>query len=377
MLSLQNEFNYLTGHNLTNPGSDNIVKYDLSEWPLDLINALRTMLKSRDIDFYIEGYFLKFQKNNENEIDELIALLKTSGKSYESQSTALSEQLRRIRLLESNLDSITQRQSLLKTLVVVSLVVGILGFFSGPTWDILNGDATTTIETTSDTVTASSDSTSTNFNTNDYFAAPPNLGALLEQVKQSLVTVICGDLVGSGFGYSLDFSDQEDDYWKAIVATNPNAIITNHHVIEKCIDNESLETNLLAGSQNTKREYYIFSYDEENDIALLVTSLNVESLYNTADTPEPGWWVMAVGSPWEFNSSVTLGNVVSFAKEFTDYDIITTTQLNPGNSGGPLINSRGEVVGINTFGVNDNKSGYFFYTSTHILAICEELVVCD
>lgn len=377
MLSLLNGCNHLAGHNLTNAESNSGVSYDLSEWTPDVSDALRTLLKSRGIKFFTNGDFLSIHKKNKDETDELIEFLTNSGKPYESQSTAVNEQLKRIQRFESNLDVVAQRQSLLKALVVVSLVVGILGIFSGPTWDILNGDSATVVDTASDSVTTNSDSTSTDSGIDDYFAAPPDLSALLEQVKQSLVTVICGDSIGSGFGYDLDFSNQQNDYWKSIVAENPNAIITNHHVIEECIDNESLQTNLVAGSQNTKREYYIFSYDVENDIALLVTNWKAQPLFNTAETPEPGWWVMAVGSPWELNSSVTLGNVVSFAKEFTDYDIITTTQLNPGNSGGPLINSRGEVVGINTWGVNDKESGLFFYSSTSILAVCEELVACD
>ena len=353
---------------MTNEESNSGVSYDLSEWTPDHCDALCTLLKSRGIEFSTEGDFLSIHKKNEEETDGIIEFLSNSGKPYESLSTAVSEQLRRLRRFESNLEVITQRQSLLKALVIVSLVVGILGLFSAPAWDILNKDSPTVVETASDL---------TDSDTGDYFAAPSDLRALLEQVKQSLVTVICGDAIGSGFGYDLDFSNQQDDYWKSIVAVSPNAIITNHHVIEECIDDESLQTNLVAGSQNTKREYYIYSYDEENDIALLVTSWKAQPLYDTAKTPEPGWWVMAVGSPWELNSSVTLGNVVSFAKEFTDYDIITTTQLNPGNSGGPLINSRGEVVGINTWGVNDTESGFFFYSSTSIFAVCEELVRCD
>ncbi len=368
MLSLLDGRNHLTRSNLTNAESNTGVSYDLSEWTPDLSDALCALLNSRGIEFSTNGDFLSIHKTHEEETDGIIEFLTNSGKPYESQSKAINEQLTRIRRFESNLDVITQRQSLLKALVIVSLVVGILGLFSGPAWDILNKDSATIVETASD---------STESDTGDYFAAPPDLRALLERVKQSLVTVVCGDSIGSGFGYDLDFSNLQDDYWKSIVAENPNAIITNHHVVEECIDNEDIETNLVAGSQNTKREYYIFSYDEENDIALLVTSWKAQSLYDTAETPEPGWWVMAVGSPWELNSSVTLGNVVSFAKEFTDYDIITTTQLNPGNSGGPLVNSRGEVVGINTWGVNDKESGFFFYSSTSIFAVCEELVGCD
>lgn len=375
MLSLLNGRDHLTRYNLTNAESNTGVSYDLSEWTPDLSDALCALLNSRGIAFTTNGDFLSIHKTHEEETDRIIEFLTNSGKPYESQSTAVNEQLTRIRRFESNLDVITQRQSLLKALVIVSLVVGILGLFSGPAWDILNKDSVTIVETASDSVETASDSTDSG--TGDYFAAPPDLRALLEKVKQSLVTVICGDSIGSGFGYDLDFSGVQDEYWKSIVTANSNAIITNHHVVEDCIDNENLETNLVAGSQNTRREFYIYSYDEENDIALLVTSWKAQPLYDTAKTPEPGWWVMAVGSPWEFNSSVTLGNVVSFAKEFTDYDIITTTQLNPGNSGGPLVNSRGEVVGINTWGVNDTESGLFFYSSTSIFAVCEELVRCD
>ena len=208
---------------MTNEESNTGVSYDLSEWTTDLSDALYTLLKSRGIEFSTEGDFLSIRENNEEETDGIIEFLTNSGKQDESQAKAVNEQLTRIRRFESNLDVITQRQSLLKALVIVSLVVGILGLFSGPAWDILNKDSATVVETASD---------STESDTGDYFAAPPDLSALLERVKQSLVTVICGDSIGSGFGYDLDFSGQQDDYWKSIVAENPNAIITNHHVIE-------------------------------------------------------------------------------------------------------------------------------------------------
>lgn len=349
------------------------VRYDLSEWSSDLAAALAVTLQTRDIEFSTEGDFLEVATSDEAQTDKIIAFLTNSGDAGSSQSSELEGLPRRLRVLESQIESISGRMQLMRLLAVAALVVGTIGVFSGPAWEVLRGDSSSTpVIDSGQSVPEPTDSP-----TDDYFAAPIDLGSLVSSVQQSLVTVVCGESVGSGFGYGVDFSSVTDPYWKEVLIGSPNAIITNHHVIENCIKDESLETNIIAGSQESIREYYIYTWDEENDIALLLSSWKAEPLPDTAQPPKPGWWVMAVGSPWEFNSSVTIGNVVSFAKEFTEYDIVTTTQLNPGNSGGPLINSRGEVVGINTLGVNDEKSGYFFYISTFIDAVCEELLNCD
>lgn len=349
------------------------VRYDLSEWSSDLAAALAVTLHTRDIEFSTESDFLEVATSDEAQTDKIIAFLTNSGDVGSSQSSKLEGLTRRLRLLESQFDLISGRLQLMRLLAVAALVVGTIGVFSGPAWEVLKSESSSTpVVETEQSVPESTDSP-----TDDYFAAPTDLGSLVSSAQRSLVTVICGESVGSGFGYGVNFSTTNDTYWKEILVGNPNAIITNHHVVEDCIKDEALETNIIAGYQESVREYYIYSWDEENDIALLLTSWKAEPLIDTAQSPKPGWWVMAVGSPWEFNSSVTIGNVVSFAKEFTEYDIVTTTQLNPGNSGGPLINSRGEVVGINTLGINDGKSGYFFYVSTFIDAVCEELLNCD
>ena len=349
------------------------VRYDLSEWSSDLAAALAVTLHTRDIEFSTEGDFLEVATSDEAQTDTIIAFLTNSGDAGSSQSSELEGLPRRLRILESQFDLISGRLQLMRLLAVAALVVGTIGVFSGPAWEVLRGKSSSTpVVETEESVLESTDSP-----TDDYFAAPTDLGSLVSSVQQSLVTVVCGESIGSGFGYGVDFSSLTDPSWKEVLIGSPNAIITNYHVVEDCINDESLETNIIAGPQDSIREYYIYSWDEENDIALLLTSWKAKPLTDTAQPPKAGWWVMAVGSPWEFNSSVTIGNVVSFAKEFTEYDIVTTTQLNPGNSGGPLINSRGEVVGINTLGVNDEKSGYFFYISTFIDAICEELLSCD
>lgn len=358
---------------MTDSTDDSKIRYDLTEWSSDLAAALAVTLQTRDIQFNTEGDFLEVSTSDEAETDEIIAFLTNSAESSSSRSSELEELSREMRKMESKIDSVSSRLPLMRLLAVAALVIGTLGVFSGPAWDVLNGDSTSSGQAEAE----QSGSDLTGVGTDDYFAAPSDLGSLVSSVQQSLVTVVCGDSVGSGFGYGVEFSNVTDQYWKDVLVGSPNAIITNHHVVEECIKDETLDTNIIAGSQDSIREYYIYTWDEENDIALLLTSWKAESLPDTSETPKPGWWVMAVGSPWEFNSSVTIGNVVSFAREFTEYDIVTTTQLNPGNSGGPLINSRGEIVGINTLGVNDEESGYFFYVSTFIDAVCEELLNCD
>ena len=345
------------------------IRYELDDWSSELTGALLSILQSREIQFDAVGDCIDIDQKDEDEVDKVVAFLTDPGSPPNSVSTIDDHVEDQVRKLHSRHDLLVSRMSLTKTLAIIALVVGTLGLFSGPAWEILAGGQTSQ---DSQNLDKSADP-----ELHDPFAPPKDLGSLIEEVRDSLVTVVCGEAVGSGFGYSVDFSGITDPYWKEVIAGSPNAVITNHHVVEECILDETLETNIIAGTDNAIREYYVYTWDEENDIALLLTSWDATPLTDTSEFPQSGWWVMAVGSPWELNSSVTIGNVVSLTNEFTEYDIVTTTQLNPGNSGGPLINSRGEVVGINTLGVNDGDSGYFYYVSTLIDAVCEELLNCD
>ena len=207
-----------------------------------------------------------------------------------------------------------------------------------------------------------------------FYEAPRDLELVIAETKKSLVTLICGDYLGSGWVINLDWSSITDPDEIAILNEYPSAVITNHHVVKDCINDESLIRSAVLGATGLDRDYSIWDWNEENDLALVVVKAKLQPLIEATEEPQGGWWTMAIGSPWKFNSSVSIGNLISKDNSFTKFDLITTSLLNPGNSGGPLINSRGEVFGTNTWGMNDPEYG-FYNVATSTKAICE-LISC-
>jgi hypothetical protein len=205
-----------------------------------------------------------------------------------------------------------------------------------------------------------------------YFDAPIDLEQTIANTKQSLVTLKCGDFLGSGWAIEIDWSNLENPDEIALIEEYPSSVITNHHVLEDCINDTSLTKSAVIGATGLERDYVIWNWNEENDLALVVVKSKLKPLAQATENPMPGWWTMAIGSPWQFNSSVSIGNLISSDASITDYDLITTSLLNPGNSGGPLINSRGEVIGTNTWGMNDDELG-FYNIATSTNALCELL----
>ena len=204
------------------------------------------------------------------------------------------------------------------------------------------------------------------------FDAPSDLESLIERTKQSLVTLKCGEFLGSGWVIDIDWSEIVDPDELSIIENYPSAAITNHHVVEDCINDVELPRSTVIGATGLERDFLIWDWNEENDLALVVIKSKLKPLTEALAQPEPGWWTMAIGSPWQFNSSVSIGNLISSDASITDYDLITTSLLNPGNSGGPLINSRGEVIGTNTWGMRDDELG-FYNIATSVDALCELL----
>jgi serine protease Do len=161
--------------------------------------------------------------------------------------------------------------------------------------------------------------------------------------------------VGSGFFIS------EDGY-----------LLTNHHVVEDATD----IFVTLTDSREFKAK--VIGSDKRTDVALLkIEAKGLAFLpIGNAKLLKKGQWVMAIGSPFGLESTVTSGIVSALGRETGDYlpFIQTDVAVNPGNSGGPLLNLKGEVVGINAQIVS--RSGGFMGISLAI-PIEEAMAVVD
>jgi len=135
-----------------------------------------------------------------------------------------------------------------------------------------------------------------------------------------------------------------------VIISSDGYIITNNHVIKNATD---IEVTL-----NNKKVYKatMIGTDSTNDIALL--KVDAENLpyiiFGDSNGVKVGEWVLAVGNPYNLTSTVTAGIISAKGRDLegngniTDSFIQTDAAVNPGNSGGALVNTRGELVGINT-----------------------------
>lgn len=135
-------------------------------------------------------------------------------------------------------------------------------------------------------------------------------------------------------------------------------ILTNAHVVADADD----VTVKLADS---KREFKakVIGVDKRTDVALVkipATGLPTATLGNS-DRLKVGEWVAAIGSPFGFSNTITAGIVSAKGRTLPDESYVpfiqTDVPVNPGNSGGPLLNLRGEVVGINSL-IYSQTGGY-------------------
>ena len=136
-------------------------------------------------------------------------------------------------------------------------------------------------------------------------------------------------------------------------------VLTNHHVI----DGASTVTVRLSD----RREFTakVVGSDEQSDVALLKIAATGLPTLRLGDSNKlrPGQWVVAIGSPFGLDHSVTAGIVsaVGRSNPYADQRYVpfiqTDVAINRGNSGGPLLNTRGEVVGINSQ-IFSNSGGY-------------------
>lgn len=154
-------------------------------------------------------------------------------------------------------------------------------------------------------------------------------------------------------------------FGSGVIITDNGYIVTNNHVVEGA-DNVEVTLN-----DNRTLRAKVVGADPSTDIALLkVDEKNLPYItYGNSDDVKIGQWVLAVGNPFNLTSTVTAGIVSAKARNIgilpgtskIESFIQTDAAVNPGNSGGALVNTRGELVGINS-AIASNTGSYTGYS---------------
>lgn len=161
---------------------------------------------------------------------------------------------------------------------------------------------------------------------------------------------------GPGAG-GREFKQYGSGSGSGVIVTDDGYIVTNNHVIQ---DASEIEVTL---NDNRKYAAEIVGTDPSTDLAVLkITEKNLQPInIGNSDDIQIGEWVLAVGNPFNLTSTVTAGIVSAKARNInllsdrSQADLVpiesfiqTDAAVNPGNSGGALVNAKGELVGINT-----------------------------
>lgn len=149
-----------------------------------------------------------------------------------------------------------------------------------------------------------------------------------------------------------------------VIVSADGYIITNAHVIDKA------EKILITTNDNKEFEANLIGSDEQNDIALLKVETENDlpyAIFGDSDATKIGEWVLAIGNPFNLTSTVTAGIISAKARNLdptgrtTQSFIQTDAAVNPGNSGGALVNTQGQLIGINT-AIQSQTGSYIGYS---------------
>lgn len=227
----------------------------------------------------------------------------------------------------------------------------------------------------------------------------PNIAELVESTSAAVVNVSVTKTVktqsrhspfpGSPRGFPFDdffnfpFEEPKPQRERKIssggsgfIISKDGYILTNHHVVAEATE--------IVISLNDRREFKanLIGSDEKSDVALL--KINTDEalpylLLGNSDEIRVGDWVVAIGSPYRLNFSVTAGIVSAKSRSIPDQGtsyipfIQSDVAINPGNSGGPLFNLKGEVIGINAM-IYSSGGGYMGISFTIPINYASEIV---
>ena len=217
-------------------------------------------------------------------------------------------------------------------------------------------------------------------NTPDFVDAAENsvdavVHIMTKVVKQSnTYEDFFGALLGQLYGYpGQTRNNTMVAYGSGVVLTPDGYIVTNNHVVEGADEVE------VTFNNKVKRTATVIGTDPTTDLALIkVEASDLDYLvFGDSDQVRIGEWVLAVGNPFNLTSTVTAGIVSAKARNLSilgegtsvESFIQTDAAVNPGNSGGALVNTKGELIGINAAIASHTGSyeGYSFAIPSNIV----------
>src|SRR5947209_16247929 len=154
---------------------------------------------------------------------------------------------------------------------------------------------------------------------------------------------------------------REHSLGSGVIVDPKGYIVTNRHVVEKA---DRIRVRLQDDPPGVQHDAKLIGTDTETDLAVIKIDMNKSlpaAKLGNSDSMQVGDWVLAIGSPFGLNATVTAG-IVSYKgrsivpnRNFQSF-LQTDAAINPGNSGGPLVNMAGEGVGINTAILTDTNA---------------------
>lgn len=197
-------------------------------------------------------------------------------------------------------------------------------------------------------------------------------------VKNVSRRVVTNPMLEYFYGYKGEQLQEQVGTGSGVIISEDGYIVTNNHVIKGATE---IEITL-----NNKKSYVakLIGTDSKMDIALLKIDAEEKlpyTVFANSDSVRIGEWVLAVGNPYNLTSTVTAGIVSAKARDLDTSGIQSFIQtdaaVNPGNSGGALVNTRGELIGINTMisSMTGSYVGYSFAVPSNIARkIIEDLM---
>ncbi|MDI1315933.1 trypsin-like peptidase domain-containing protein [Flavobacterium sp.] len=203
----------------------------------------------------------------------------------------------------------------------------------------------------------------------DFTAAAESTVHTVVHVKNVSIRTVSDPIMEYFYGSRGGQQQEQIGTGSGVIISEDGYIVTNNHVIK---DASELEVTL---NNNKSYKAKLIGTDSKMDIALLKIDTNEKLPYSTfadSDQVKVGEWVLAVGNPYNLTSTVTAGIVSAKARNLDTSGIQSFIQtdaaVNPGNSGGALVNTRGELIGINTMISSQTGSyvGYSFAVPSNI-----------